>query len=221
MNLRIVVSPHGRLLCESVLDAADVGTSDVAGVDAIRQSFEVSSAEGLLNLVAAHAGDALPPDLLFWRDWGRRFFDALSQLDQEQLAAFSTSRRTKSRDAVEDRNASSSLAVPLPPDDLALAVLISEAPPMRGLEYLTPDVFKRLWQELALLASHRAAETDGGLPAFLRAVNPQRHLLGRVTFHLAENKRDSNRPACLLWPTYAHRMSAKANIQHLPLGSGG
>lgn len=57
-------------------------------------------------------------------------------------------------------------------DDLALAVLIAEAPPMRGLEYLTPEVLRRLWDELAELVRRRGAETEGGLPAFLRAVNP-------------------------------------------------
>ena len=87
---------------------------------------------------------------------------------------------------------------------------------MRGLEYLTPEVLRRLWDELAELVRRRGAETEGGLPAFLRAVNPFQHLLGRVTFHLAENKRDESRPFAFM-ATYSHRMSARAAVQHLPL----
>ena len=51
----------------------------------------------------------------------------------------------------------------------------------------------------------------------LLKLNPDAQLLGRVTFHLAENKRDPDRPFAFL-ATYAHRMSAKSQVQHLPLG---
>ena len=147
--------------------------------------------------------ETLPPDLLFWREDARRFFQAVCQLDEERLAEFA---------AGKDR-----VGTPLlRRDDLALAVLIAEAPPMRGLEYLTPEVLRRLWDDLAELVRRRGAETDGGLPAFLRAVNPFQHLLGRVTFHLAENKRDESRPFAFM-ATYSHRMSARAAVQHLPL----
>lgn len=210
MSIRIAVSPHGRLFCEVVTDNIAL-SENAADADALRNAFEESSAQGLVSLVESHTGK-LPPDLLFWRNWTRQFFDAVAQLDEEQLAAIGATRapRKKGADA-------RTVAGPIPPDDLALAVQISEAPPMRGLEYLTPEVLKRLWGELKGLLSQRAAETEGGLPAFLRAVNPQQHLLGRVTFHLAENKRDSERPFAFL-ATYAHRLSAKATVQHLPLG---
>ena len=208
MILRICVSPHGRLLCEPVTDEA----GDTTGIAAtlsdttaklLGESFSRSSAEGLLLLAEPRVTETLPADFLFWRDYARRFFQAVCQLDEERLVAFA---------AGTNRGETPLLR----PDDLALAVLIADAPPMRGLEYLTPTVLTALWDELAELVRRRGAETDGGLTAFLRAVNPFQHLLGRVTFHLAENKRDADRPFAFL-ATYSHRLSAKAQVQHLPL----
>lgn len=206
MNLRICVSPHGRLLCEPIADEAGDSSGTAAELTdgsarLLCESFRQSSAEGLLLLAEPRVAETLPPDLLFWREDARRFFQAVCQLDEERLADFAAA---KSGSSLQKQ------------DDLALAVLIAEAPPMRGLEYLTPEVLRRLWDELAELVRRRGAETDGGLPAFLRAVNPFQHLLGRVTFHLAENKRDESRPFAFM-ATYSHRMSARAAVQHLPL----
>lgn len=203
MILRICVSPHRRLLCEPVTEEIgdSAGTAIALSDGSVRllcESFQRSSADGLLLLAEPRVTETLSVDLLFWRDYARRFFQAVCQLDEERLAEFA---------------AGSALS---PTDDLALAVLIADAPPMRGLEYLTPSVLKTLWDELAELVRRRGTETGGGLPAFLRAVNPFQHLLGRVTFHLAENKRDENRPFAFL-ATYSHRMSARAAVQHLPL----
>ena len=210
MSIRICVSPHGRLLCEAVADDSGdavetaVTLSQVA-VAAIRSAFDRSSADGLLLLAGPSVRETLPADFLFWREWSRRFFQTVCQLDEERLAEFA---KSKSSDVGK-----SSVA---PPDDLALAVLVAEAPPMRGLEYLTPEVLKALWFELAELLREQGAKVDGGIAAYLRQVNPFWHLLGRVTFHLAENKRDESRPFAFL-ATYSHRMSAQASVQHLPL----
>jgi hypothetical protein len=212
MNLRIAISPQGRLLCESAtplpdLESPAVDTPEDEGAEGFRRAFAISPADGLLSLIESRSGNPLPPDFLFWRDWTRSYFDSVSRLDLDQLKLMESSARARSRDAI---------AGPPPADDLALAVEISNAPPMRGLEYLTPDVLKSLWQELNELVARRAAQTESGLPGLLLAINPNRHLLGRVTFHLAENKRDTSRPFAFL-ATYAHRLSAGAKVQHLPL----
>ena len=188
----------------SVAVQATVSLSQVAA-DSIRRAFDQSSAAGLLLLAGPSVRETLPVDFLFWREWARRFFQTICQLDEERLGEFAKS------------SGKSKGEPPVPrPDDLALAVLIAEAPPMRGLEYLTSEVLKALWFELAELVRERGTEAKGGLAAFLREVNPFWHLLGRVTFHLAENKRDESRPFAFL-ATYAHRLSAQASVQHLPL----
>ena len=62
------------------------------------------------------------------------------------------------------------------------------------------------------LRSHK-----GGVQAYLSERNPQWRLVGRVTFHLAENKRDPEHPFAFL-ATYIPRLSAQGRVQHEPLG---
>ena len=97
-----------------------------------------------------------------------------------------------------------------------LAQLVAEAPPMRGLEYLSVEVLGSLWDELRDLAAAEAGKHPAGPAAWLGTVDPVWHLLGRVTFHLAENKRDPEHPFAFM-ATYTHRLSGHARLQHLPL----
>src|SRR5207245_7698468 len=82
--------------------------------------------------------------------------------------------------------------------------------------YLNVALLQTLWSELRSLGATRAKESPEGPAAFLRTVNPLWHLLGRVTFHLAENKRNPERPFAFL-ATYTHRLSGQARLAHLPL----
>ena len=165
MNLRICLSPHGSLLLETTVGEAgddepiraSLSEKNAAGLSS---AFTASPADGLLLLAGPSVHEALPADLVFWRDWSRQVLAALSRLDEEQLQAFARSSTAKTAAHLP------------PPDELALSVLIAAAPPMRGLEYLTPDVLKDLWLELANTIRERGAGTEGGLAAFLRAMNP-------------------------------------------------
>src|SRR5205823_8660620 len=103
-----------------------------------------------------------------------------------------------------------------PPDDEELSQLVAEAPPLRGLEYLDADRLRLLWNALRARVVFEAGHDPQGPSAWLSTVNPLWHLLGRVTFHLAENKRDPRRPFAFL-ATYTHRLSGQARLQHLPL----
>ena len=88
---------------------------------------------------------------------------------------------------------------------------------MVGAEYLRAETLARLWGELdaVVLGAMRAAA--GGAAAWLAAQNPLWRQVGRVTFHLAENKRDPERPFAFL-ATYTHRLSEQAKPQYRPLG---
>ena len=59
--------------------------------------------------------------------------------------------------------------------------------------------------------------TAGGASAYLKQCHPAWNTVGRVTFHLAENKRNVAYPFAFL-ATYAHRISEQGKVQHLPLG---
>jgi non-specific serine/threonine protein kinase len=193
MSLSLLITPGGFL---RIVDDAD-GSPDLAEAStaALRTAFAASSAEGLLLLASQALAETLPATLVFWRSFARHFFQAVCHLGEAGLRQW--------------RSAA-------PPSVETLGQLIADAPPMRGLEYLTVDLLQTLWSELRELVHARAAAFPEGAAAWLRSVNPQWHLLGRVIFHLAENKRDPQRPFAFL-ATYTHKLSSQAKPQHLPL----
>ncbi|MDZ4403081.1 DEAD/DEAH box helicase [Prosthecobacter sp.] len=90
---------------------------------------------------------------------------------------------------------------------------IASAPPFAGAEYLTPEVLERWWLDLA---NHIAQVATNGVEAWLKEECPAWHVVGRVTFHLAENKTDTQRPFAFL-ATFTEKLSASGQPQHLPL----
>jgi len=88
---------------------------------------------------------------------------------------------------------------------------------MVGLEYLTLDVLANWWQDLDSLTRSEIDKHPGGARGYLRGRNPQWRFVGRVTFHLAENKRDPDHPFAFL-ATYANGLTPQGKVRHEPLG---
>jgi superfamily II DNA or RNA helicase len=197
MSHGLSLSPFGRLVCQEALESPVAERAALPNSDAERlvAAFAESSAAGLIALASQRSEGAWGPDWEFWRGFARRLFAALCGLGEASPSQW-------------QRIA--------PPAEEELAQLTSSAPPMRGLEYLSTAVLRNLWSELAAEVSKRAAAWQGGPSAFLAEVDPLFHQLGRVTFHLAENKRDPARPFAFL-ATYTHRVSERAKVAHLPL----
>jgi non-specific serine/threonine protein kinase len=169
----------------------DGETSDLA----VHEAFARGSAHGLLALAShRHAGVSFPADIAFWREFARTFLAAFAHLPD-------------AGDTTPD------VDLPMPPAlglDLTLRI-----PAMRGAEYASPELFATLWAELCDLARAEMRRT-GGLRRWLTEVNPALQLVGRVTFHLAENKRNPDAPFAFM-ATYTHRLSAQDKPMHLPL----
>ena len=93
--------------------------------------------------------------------------------------------------------------------------IAQSAPPMTGIEYLRKEVLETLWEELAAFAEKEISKI--GLSEWIKSINPLIHLVGRVTFHLAENKRNENFPFAFM-ATYTNKISNNSKLQYLPLG---
>jgi non-specific serine/threonine protein kinase len=196
MSHTACITPSGRLLLQP---APELPFSfDDAVAAKLTAAFSESSAQGLLWLCSAGLSAALAPPLAFWRDFGRRFFHDVCHAGEEGDLVKKWLELVK-------------------PPEAELKSMIAAAPPMRGLEYLSCELLERLWRDLQRLVVEKATSHDGGPKGFLRDVNPVWHLLGKVTFHLAENKRDDQRPFAFL-ATYTRRLSTAGRLQHVPLG---
>src|SRR6185436_4795648 len=193
-SLEIALSPAGHLLAELSDDAQP--KLEAAAVSRLTAAFTASSAHGLELLAADFLHAPLPASLGFWRDLVRRFFTGLCHSPGQE-------NPTK-------------LSVPAP-TEAEFTALVETAPPMRGLEYLDAATLARLWTQLEARVRDQIQRTEGGVAAYLRAQNPVWNAVGRVTFHLAENKRSPEQPFAFL-ATYTHRVSDAGQAQHIPLG---
>jgi superfamily II DNA or RNA helicase len=192
--LAISLTPAGHLLVR----AAEPGEAapDPPVAQRIEAAFARGQGPGLLHLGAAEPHTALPSAFAFWRDLGRAFVAALCALpDLEE-------RRERAE---------------VQPPEADLARLVLSAPPMRGAEYLGPDVLRALWAEM--LAAWRAeiAASEGPVQAWLAKRDPAWSLVGRVHLHVAENKRDAERPFAFL-ASYTTGLAPNGKPQHRPLG---
>lgn len=153
----------------------------------LAEAFSLGTAEGLLHLAGPALRANLPPGLAYLRELARGYIAA----------------RCQTPDAVA------------PPAHEALTFDAMRCPPIVGAEYVNAELLRSWWIELDELVSTRIGDV-GGLNAFLALLNPAWHGVGRVTFHLAENKRDPERPFAFL-ATYVSGVNAQGKAQHVPL----
>ncbi len=159
-------------------------------------AFERGGGHGLLRLGAAEVGTPLPPVLGYWRDFGARYVTAVCT-------------------HASGDDAATQVAVP-PPDDRSLAATAEAVPPMPGAERVTAEILRALWDETAAAFAAERAASGKSVQEFLKGLHAAWNLVGRVHFHLAENRRDEEAPFAFL-ATYTTRLSAHGRAQHVPL----
>jgi superfamily II DNA or RNA helicase len=196
MPVEPFISPQGHLHVREVASQEGNGQDGPAG-KRIQAAFADGTARGLLHLATTELQSNLSPAFSYARDFARLYLTRLCHTRAE--------------------GATSAVPSIAPPSESDLAFQILQAPPMQGCEYLTADVLTFWWSELAELVQAQAAEHVDGLQGFLIERNPQWRLVGRVTLHLAENKRDPDHPFAFL-ATYIPQLSAHGRVQHEPLG---
>src|SRR5207244_1589232 len=83
-------------------------------------------------------------------------------------------------------------------DEGTLARLVLNLPPMRGGEYVDGARIRGWWGAMAEALTAAVAQQSTDVGGYLRAQSPLWNLVGRVHFHLAENKRDPGKPFAFL-----------------------
>ena len=184
--MEIRLTPTGQLRWE-----APEGEPESAVFAPLRKAFQADWREGLFTLAAEKLNlDA--PTLRYWQALAERYLTGLCHIP----GAMETFE----------------VEAPSPADS---ASLVLTAPPMPGGEYLSAEVLRHIWEALDGWV-HEAVVTTGGLETFLQTRAPKWHQVGRVCFHLAENKHDDTRPFAFM-ATYTAGFGAAGRLQHLPL----
>lgn len=159
----------------------------------IRSAFLSDWREGLFLLAAEKTSPENSLTFRYWRGLAERFLTGLCHIPGSS-AEFQVET----------------------PSDADYATLVLTAPPMPGGEYLSSEVLSGIWSALDTWA-HEAVSASGGLDAFFQSRAPQWRQVGRVCFHLAENKNDIERPFAFM-ATYSSGFGAAGQLKHLPLG---
>jgi SNF2 family DNA or RNA helicase len=197
--LDIALTPSGHLALFEVAGAGGVDAGAEAlpktVADSIRDAFAKGPNELLLRLATLQEKAPLPPAFAFWRGLGERYLSELCHIPEP----------------AED------LKQPLPAPLEELAEIANAAPPMRGGEYLRAETLAGMWKELDGALRREIESQPGGLGEWLRRRSPLWHRVGRVCFHLAENKRNPAYPFAFL-ATYAPKLLDGGRVQYQPLG---
>ena len=162
----------------------------------IVEAFSAGRGSGVLHLGAAELSTVLPPSLSYWRDVGRVFIGRVC--------------------GALDPTDPKSLVVPEPDSD-ELSALVHAVPPMQGSETLSAALLRDIWSDTGVALSSAAKGDKDGVQGYLKKQSSVWNVVGRVCFHLAENKRDPVFPFAFI-ATYVHKVSKQATPQHLPLG---
>ncbi|MBP7231586.1 MAG: DEAD/DEAH box helicase [Syntrophaceae bacterium] len=187
------LNPSGHLVYHPGVDNAALSAEVAARLE---QAFSGHGQAGLLHLATVELETPLPSLFSFWRNFARLYLTKLCQsagLEAQKL-----------------------MAVP-PPVREELERLADTCPPMQGFEYLNADALAALWEGLDQHTQSEIKQDTGEVQSFLKKRNPLWNMVGKVIFHLAENRRNEERPFAFL-VTYTTRLSGMAKPQHLPLG---
>jgi non-specific serine/threonine protein kinase len=193
MQLRCSISPEGQL---KVRESSESGESVDGALGArIVEAFTRSQADGLFHLACIELEVHLPAVLSHWQGLSRHFMASVCGL----------------ADLEETRSCES-----LPAPENWLQDFYEQAPPQIGLDFLSLEVLQGLWRDMKELFDERLQQWEGPIQELLSSLNPSWNLVGRVYFHLAENKRDNDRPFAFM-ASYTTRLDQHARPQHLPL----
>ncbi len=165
-------------------------------IRSILGAFETGRGHGVLHLGTKELAANLHPSLAYWRDIGQalvvRVCGAIDPTDP------------------------ASLIVPDPTID-EITAMVQSAPPMLGAEFITPELIREIWFEIGEALAVTAKRFKAGVQGYLTKQSSVWNVVGRVCFHLAENKHDLDFPFAFI-ATYAHKVSRQAKPQHRPLG---
>ncbi|OGV50777.1 MAG: hypothetical protein A2017_12850 [Lentisphaerae bacterium GWF2_44_16] len=201
MKIELILSPAGHLRIEqsSEADAWDLPNTSAT---LLMERFSLGNGSGLFALLREELPTGIPASFLYFRKIAREFMTRLCHAseptDKDLTRTFESMR----------------------PDLSYFGFEAMEAPPMKGAEYINAENLMSCWTGLEQYAQAELNGFSGSFNEWLRNINPAWKQVGKVSFHLAENKQDKtgDHPFAFM-ATFIHRLSENDKPKHLPLGA--
>ncbi|MEI7911851.1 MAG: DEAD/DEAH box helicase [Verrucomicrobiota bacterium] len=187
MPVSLALSPSGHLIIDEW--AEEIFCFPKALEESARNACNDGTGAVLLWLAGLASAAGLPAPATYWRDFTGLWLTAYCHCSREVMP---------------------------PPSVPQLAGFADTCPPLRGSEYLTAAVLDGLWHAIGAEVARQIAACADGADGWLGKTLPHWHLVGRVTFHLAENKRDADRPFAFL-ATYTSGLTPDGKPRHVLL----
>lgn len=183
----IRLTPTGQLRWEFISEQPDA-----AVLCGLQKVFQKDCFEGLFNLAAEKYDTGNSLTLRYWQGLAEQYLTKLCHIPES----------------------ANDIAIEAP-SSAEYSTLLLTAPPMSGGEYLTKSVLQKIWADLDQWV-RSAVNCSGGLAAFLHKHATKWRQVGRVCFHLAENKADQAYPFAFM-ATYSTGFGSGGRLKHLPL----
>ena len=193
-ELNVVVMPNGSLQLEWTGTEKVINKSSRLLQQEIFKRFSANNDSWLLFLGLSDHQVSLSPSLDYWRNFTGAFAAKLSQTPDLEIL------RHKAKILIEKAE---------------LRLHIEQAPLMIGSEYLNTELLEALWGRLNNAFAFAISSYEGTVEDFIRTYSPNVHLVGRVFFHLVENK-STDYPFAFM-ATYSTRINKQGRSKHLPL----
>ena len=202
MSFDLVFTPAGHIMAVELTAEKSDAQNDCSAeiVDGrlkrVAKAFAAGQGEGLFVLATERFDGSLPPSFAYWRDFAARYLTALCHTPD---------------------GADAKLEPIAPPEEAELAAIAPECPAdARGRVSQRSRAGRRLGQTWTPGFAARWPPPAKGCRASLKQRAPLWHQVGRVCFHLAENRRNEDYPFAFL-ATYAPGMAGSARVQYQPL----
>lgn len=193
-ELQTVVLPDATLQLEWVSVAGKIDRQKSILQNQIFDEYDINTYGWLFLLGFCNKKIILSPSLMFWRKLSFLFIRKLSLTP----------------DIEEQRS-----EIVISPGDDELSQLLETAPLMIGGEYLDAEVVLALWDRLNEVFRQKIEAYAGSVLEFFKEYSPDVQLVGRIYFHLVENK-NNDAPFAFL-ATYSTSLNDDGESKHLPL----
>ena len=193
-ELNVVVMPNGSFQLEWADTQDAINKSNRLLQKEIYKQFSADADSWLLFLGFCDDQVSLSPSLDYWRNFTGAFSKRLCQTPDLEIL------RHKVKVLAEEDE---------------LRTHLERAPLMIGSEYLSLELLEAVWARLNNAFTLAIKSYGGTVEDFIRTYSPNVHLVGRIFFHLVENKSEDYPFAFMA--TYSTRLNRQGRSKHLPL----